>query len=69
MKLTTHLHLVLRSKSAWSYTSTPQYTFMAWCLVKHRDSTFYNIMEILMNHSRNEKCQKCLELLEMQKLN
>jgi hypothetical protein len=23
-------------KNAWKYTSTPQYTFMAWCLVKHR---------------------------------
>jgi hypothetical protein len=29
-------------KNAWSYTSTPQYVFMAWCLVKvkHRDFTF-----------------------------
>jgi hypothetical protein len=25
-------------KNAWSYTSTPQYVFMAWCLVKQRDS-------------------------------
>jgi hypothetical protein len=25
-------------KNAWSYTSIPQYTFMAWCLVKHRDN-------------------------------
>jgi hypothetical protein len=24
-------------KNAWSYTSTPQYVFMAWCLVKRRD--------------------------------
>jgi len=23
-------------KAAWSYASTPQYIFMAWCLVKHR---------------------------------
>jgi hypothetical protein len=23
-------------KNAWSYTSTHQYAFMAWCLVKHR---------------------------------
>jgi hypothetical protein len=23
-------------KNAWSYTSTPQYVFMAWYLVKHR---------------------------------
>jgi hypothetical protein len=29
-------------KNASSYTSTPQYVFMAWCLVKHRDNfTFY----------------------------
>jgi len=29
-------------KNTWRYTSTPQYVFMAWCLVKHRDSfTFY----------------------------
>jgi hypothetical protein len=29
-------------KNVWSYTSTPQYVFMAWCLVKHRDNfTFY----------------------------
>jgi hypothetical protein len=25
-------------KNAWSYTSTPQYVFMAWCLVKHREN-------------------------------
>jgi hypothetical protein len=25
-------------KNAWSYASTPQYVFMAWCLVKHRDN-------------------------------
>jgi hypothetical protein len=24
-------------KNAWSYTSTPQYVFMTWCFVKHRD--------------------------------
>jgi hypothetical protein len=29
-------------KNAWSYTSTPQYVFVAWCLVKHRDNfTFF----------------------------
>jgi hypothetical protein len=32
------LHLVSRSKNAWSYTFTPQYAFMAWYLVKHRDN-------------------------------
>jgi hypothetical protein len=24
--------------TAWNYTSTPQYVFMTWCLVKHRDN-------------------------------
>jgi hypothetical protein len=31
-------------KNAWSYTSTPQYAFMTWCLVKHMANftyTFY----------------------------
>jgi hypothetical protein len=28
-------------KNAWNYTSTPQYVFMVWCLVKHRDFTFF----------------------------
>jgi hypothetical protein len=32
------LYIVPRSKNAWSYTSTPQYAFMTWCLVKHRDN-------------------------------
>jgi hypothetical protein len=44
VKLTTHLHLVPRSKNAWSNTSIPQYVFMAWCSTKHRDTftfTFY----------------------------
>jgi hypothetical protein len=31
-------------KTAWSYTSTPQYVFMASCLVKHRDEfTFMSL--------------------------
>jgi hypothetical protein len=34
VKLTTHLHLVIRSKSEWGSTFIPQYTFMAWCSVK-----------------------------------
>jgi len=25
-------------KDAWSYTSTPQYLYMTWCLVKQRDN-------------------------------
>jgi len=34
-------------RNAWSYTSTPQYDFMAWSFVKHRDNftfTFFTFM-------------------------
>jgi len=41
VKLIIHLHLVPRLKNAWNYTSTHQYTFMAWCLVKHRDNSTF----------------------------
>jgi len=43
VKLTTHFHLMPRSKNAWSYTSTSQYAFMAWCLVKHRDKFAFTL--------------------------
>jgi hypothetical protein len=49
VKLTTHLHLVPRSKNEWSYTSTPQYAFMAWCLVKHTDN--FTFIEQLLSLS------------------
>jgi hypothetical protein len=59
VKLTTHLHLMLRSKNAWSCISTPQYAFMVWCSVKkkQRDNfTFYlylylGIRKLLSNNS------------------
>jgi hypothetical protein len=28
---------------AWLYTFTPQYTFMAWCLVKYRDNFTFTL--------------------------
>jgi hypothetical protein len=41
-------------KNAWSYTSTPQYVFMAWCLVKHGDNfTFTYTVLILPSHLVN----------------
>jgi hypothetical protein len=34
-------------KNAWRYyTSTPQYVFMAWCLVKHRDNFTFTILRL-----------------------
>jgi hypothetical protein len=40
VKLTTHLHLLPKSKNEWSYTSIPQYTFMAWFSVKRNKKSF-----------------------------
>jgi hypothetical protein len=37
VKLTTHLHLGPRSRMRGSIPP-PRYTFMTWCLVKHRDN-------------------------------
>jgi hypothetical protein len=33
-------------KNAWSYTSTPQYFFMAWCIVKHKETLPFTIPSI-----------------------
>jgi hypothetical protein len=38
VKLTTHLHLVPRSRMSGAIPPFPLYIFMAWCLVKHRDN-------------------------------
>jgi len=43
VKVTTHLHLVPRSKNKWSYTSTPQYDFMAWCSVKAQGQLYLTL--------------------------
>jgi hypothetical protein len=50
VKLTTHLHLVLRSNNERSHTSTPQYAFVAWCSVKSQGNftfTFYLLTYLL----------------------
>jgi hypothetical protein len=44
---------VPRLKNAWSYTSTPQYVFMAWYLVKHREN-----FPFLNKTRRKEKYRK-----------
>jgi hypothetical protein len=32
--------------NTWRYTSTPQYVFMAWCLVKHRDKFIFTFTSL-----------------------
>jgi hypothetical protein len=44
MKLTPHLHLVPRSKNEWSCTFTPQYIFMVWWIIKHKDNFTYRYL-------------------------
>jgi hypothetical protein len=45
VKLTTHLHIVSRSRLRGAIPPLPQYVFIAWCLVKHRDNfTFTYLM-------------------------
>jgi hypothetical protein len=69
VKLTTHLHLVPRPKNAWSHISIPQYAFMAWCLVMHRDSfTFMTKMAKEYNDSNLEMFNKLKEVLHYKPL-
>jgi hypothetical protein len=47
VKLTPHLHLTPRSKNGWSYTSTPQYAFIAWCSVKAQGRLYLYVTKLL----------------------
>jgi hypothetical protein len=37
-------------KNVWSYTSTSQYVFMAWCSVKHKDNFTFTMEEVYWYH-------------------
>jgi hypothetical protein len=51
-------------KNAWSYTSTPQYVFMAWCLVKHRDNFTFTFNFIWLWHvSVTHRLMFCVRLM------
>jgi len=52
----------------WSYTPTPQYIFMAWCLVKHRDFTFTLTSVILMLSKKLIGLILCLRIFHEAKL-
>jgi len=43
VKLTTHFHVVPRLRIRAAITLLPQYVFMAWCLVKHRDNFTFTL--------------------------
>jgi hypothetical protein len=47
----------VKVKNAWRYASTPQYVFMVWCLVKHREKftfTFYLYLKWLRELHRSD---------------
>jgi hypothetical protein len=44
VKLTTHLHLVPRSRMCGAIPPLPQYAFMAWCSVKSTGTTLCRVL-------------------------
>jgi hypothetical protein len=39
-------------KNAWSYTSTPLYVFMSWCLIKNQDNFTFHCSIVLLKLSQ-----------------
>jgi hypothetical protein len=37
--------------NAWSYTSTPPYVFMTWCLVKHKNNFMFHLYLCFIAHA------------------
>jgi len=64
VKLTTHLHLVPRSRLRVNVPPLPQYVFMVWYLIKHRENlTFFkfdiynlNVNVLLSSVITNSQC-------------
>jgi hypothetical protein len=64
VKLTTHLHLVPSSKNDGSYTSTPQYAFMAWCSVKAQGQLYLFFKRMSLSIGLLRACALSLYLQE-----
>jgi hypothetical protein len=45
------------AENAWSYTTTPQYVFTAWYLVKHRDNFAFTLTSAMVSICYAEICQ------------
>jgi hypothetical protein len=69
VKLTTHLHLMPTSRMSGTIPPLPQYVFMAWCLVKHRDNFTFTLFNELHgveslreanSHSASQKISRLL---------
>jgi hypothetical protein len=47
-------HLVPRSKNVWSYISTPQYAFMAWCSPEAQGQLYLHLLPLTVQMAHNE---------------
>jgi hypothetical protein len=56
VKLTIHLYLVPRSRKRRAIPPIPQYVFMAWCLVKHRENFYFTCGEYSRKYKENNDC-------------
>jgi hypothetical protein len=54
VKLTTHLHLVPRSRMRGAIPPLLHYVFMAWCLVKRRDNFTFILLLFVPVAARSE---------------
>jgi len=61
LKLTQYLHVVSRSKNAWSYTSIPPIRIHGVVLVKHREN--FNILPLLDSDNRVSKVTSRLTVI------
>jgi hypothetical protein len=57
-------------KNAWSYTFTPRYVFMAWCLLKLRDIFTFTFMDFYNQTFKSISCfshayPACFTLLDL----
>jgi hypothetical protein len=57
-----HSHLVPKSKNEWSYTSVPQYAFMAWCSTKSTGTTFtLPVPRFIWSPQNEAECKRSLK--------
>jgi hypothetical protein len=68
VKLTTHFHLVPRSRIRGVILPLPQYVFMAWYLVKHRDKFTFTLPGLrTIEHTVNTGIREKLIEMKLEK--
>jgi hypothetical protein len=63
VKLTTHLHLVPKSRIRGAIPPLPQHVCMAWCLVKHKDNFTFTFIPFLSTAGFKIKLHKIYDVL------